>query len=67
MGIKALILSLAILAGCTTVPAPIDNPRQVWCDTNSPRRDATADTSRAELDEINSHNRKGEKWCNWKP
>lgn len=66
MGIKALILSLAILAGCTTVPAPVENPRQVWCDNNSPRRDAKADTSRAELDEINSHNAKGALWCRWK-
>lgn len=63
---KALILSLAILAGCTTVPAPVENPRQVWCDTNSPRRDANAETPRSVIDEINSHNRKGSLWCGWK-
>ena len=62
---KALILSLAILAGCTTVPAPVDNPRQVWCDTNAPRRDATPQTLRAVIDQINAHNAKGVLWCGW--
>lgn len=62
---KALILSLAILAGCTTVPAPVENPRQVWCDNNSPRRDATAETPRSVIDEINTHNAKGVLWCRW--
>lgn len=65
MGIKALILTLAILAGCTTVPAPVENPRQVWCDTNSPRRDATPQTPRAVIDQINAHNAKGVLWCKW--
>ena len=63
---KALILSIAILAGCTTTKAPVDNPRQVWCDTNSPRRDATAETPRSVIDEINRHNRLGALWCGWK-
>ncbi|MEI5680513.1 MULTISPECIES: hypothetical protein [unclassified Mesorhizobium] len=63
---RALILS-AFLAGCASFPAPVENPRQVWCDHNSPRRDATADTPRAELDEINTHNAKGVRWCNWRP
>jgi hypothetical protein len=63
---KALILLVA-LAGCTTMPRPADNPRQIWCDTNAPRRDATETTPRAVLDEINAHNRKGTMWCGWKP
>ena len=66
MGIKALILSLAILSGCTTVPAPVENPRQVWCDNSSPRRDATPQTPRDVIDDINAHNAKGVLWCGWK-
>lgn len=62
---KALILSLVILAGCTTTQAPVNDPRQVWCDTNQPRRDATAETPRSVLDEINAHNAKGVRWCHW--
>ncbi|WEX07359.1 hypothetical protein [Chelativorans sp. AA-79] len=68
MGKAALIL-LAFLAGCamrSEEPSPAD-PRQIWCDFNSPRRDATPDTPRAELDEINTHNAKGVAWCGWEP
>lgn len=68
---KALILSLAVLAGCTnTTPTRVDNPRQVWCDSNAPRRHSIAAIeamSRAELDTINSHNEKGKAWCQWDP
>jgi len=67
MGYKAPLIALALLAGCTTVPAPVDNPRQVWCDTNQPRRDYTPETPRNVVDQINSHNAKGVKWCGWKP
>lgn len=64
---KALVLAtLLALAACQT-PARVENPRQIWCEQNSPRRDATPDTPRAELDEINAHNRKGELWCGWEP
>ena len=63
---KALILAL-LLAGCTTTGRPIENPRQVWCDHNQPRRDATETTPRAEIDEINTHNARGALWCGWKP
>ena len=62
---KTLILSLAILAGCTTVPAPVDNPRQVWCANSAPRRDATPQTPRIVIDQINAHNAKGVLWCGW--
>ena len=68
---KALICTFCtfciLLAGCATTPAPVENPRQVWCDHSQPRRDATADTPRAELDQINSHNAKGARWCRWEP
>lgn len=64
MGKAALILLL--LAGCVSV-APVSDPRQVWCDQNEPRRDATETTPRWELDEINAHNAKGELWCGWRP
>lgn len=65
--VKALILTSVIaLAGCATSgPAPVEDPRQVWCDQSEPRRDATPETPRAERDEINAHNRKGALWCGW--
>lgn len=65
----ALILSLLILAGCQTT-MPVENPRKVWCDHNSPSRhspEVIAAMSRAELDETNAHNAKGVKWCGWRP
>lgn len=65
MGKALILLSGLLLAGCTTVPAPVENPRQVWCDTNLPRRDATAETPRAVIDQINAHNAKGVLWCRW--
>lgn len=61
----ALILALS-LAGCVTAQ-PVQNPREIWCETNSPRRDATEATPRAVLDEINAHNRRGVLWCRWRP
>lgn len=63
---KALILAL-ILTGCTTSRGPVENPREIWCAHSSPRRDATPETPRAELDEINAHNSKGVLWCGWRP
>lgn len=64
----ALIACCLAVAGCATVPAAAPNdPRQIWCDHNLPRRDATATTPRAELDDINAHNRKGVLWCRWRP
>lgn len=68
---KALILIAAILlAGCGHISQPVEDPRQIWCDHNSPRRHTPAvieAMSRAELDETNAHNAKGEKWCGWRP
>lgn len=67
--VRALILVAGVaLAGCVSNrdgPLPA-NPRAVWCDHSSPRRDAKADTQRVELDDINRHNAQGEKWCGWK-
>lgn len=62
-----LIAFLAGCTGCTTTREPISDPRSVWCDHNQPRRDATEQTPRAELDDINAHNFKGVRWCRWKP
>lgn len=65
---KALILCLA-LAGCVTA-APIENPRQVWCDHNKPQRPSQAVfevMTRPELDAMNTHNGQGIRWCGWKP
>lgn len=64
--VKALVLIALLLSGCTHTSGQVENPRQVWCDHNNPRRDATKDTPRAELDEINIHNMQGVKWCGWK-
>lgn len=67
---KALILACVLLAGCETVPAPVENPRRVWCDHNEPRRPTRAAfeaMSRADLDEMNAHNKKGVEWCRWAP
>ncbi len=65
---KALILFAAlVLSACQTNPAPLDDPRSVWCGLETPRRDATPETPRAELDRINAHNAKGVLWCGWRP
>lgn len=68
--VKILILAAALAAaGCASRhdgPLP-SNPRAIWCEHNSPRRDATQDTRREELDEINKHNTLGAAWCGWKP
>jgi starvation-inducible outer membrane lipoprotein len=66
---KALILCL-LLAGCATTPGSVGNPRQVWCDHNQPRRPSAAVVAamtRPELDEVNTYNGKGARWCKWKP
>lgn len=69
MGKVALLLAALTLVGCVSKrdgPLPSD-PRSIWCNHNSPRRDAKPDTPRAELDEINKHNLQGAAWCGWKP
>lgn len=66
--VKVMILAL-VLAGCVSrqpEQRPFD-PRSVWCEHNSPRRDARIDTPRPELNEINKHNALGAEWCGWKP
>lgn len=65
--VKAALIALLLLAGCASAPVPVQDPREVWCAHNEPRRDATMETPRAELDEINTHNGKGELWCRWVP
>lgn len=68
MGTQVILIALiGIIAGCAAIPNYNPDPRQIWCDTNSPRRDATETTPRAEIDDINAHNRKGELWCGWRP
>lgn len=61
------LFALLTCAACTTTRMPVENPRQVWCDHNQPRRDATEQTPRAELNDINAHNFKGQQWCGWQP
>lgn len=68
MGKALILIAVLALAGCVTRTGPLpSDPRSIWCDHNSPRRDAKPDTPRAELDDINKHNALGEKWCGWEP
>ncbi len=67
---KAMILAAALmLAACATPgPAPIADPRAVWCEQNDPGRRTEAQIlqmSRAEVDKLNAYNDKGELWCGW--
>lgn len=65
-----LIALASMLAGCVTAPAPVADPRQVWCDHNEPRRTTAAvrqAMTRAELEELVTFNRKGAEWCGWRP
>lgn len=68
MGKAALLIIALACCGCANKQGPLpSDPRSIWCDYNTPRRDAKSDTPRAELDEINKHNAMGEKWCGWTP
>lgn len=69
MGKALIILAALTLAGCVSRSggALPSNPRSIWCDHNSPRRDATSEIPRRVLDEINLHNALGEQWCGWTP
>ncbi|BCH22483.1 hypothetical protein MesoLjLc_22250 [Mesorhizobium sp. L-8-10] len=60
------LVASSLVVGCSATTRTA-NPRGVWCDHNEPRRDATVDTPRIELDQINSHNAKGTRWCGWTP
>jgi hypothetical protein len=66
---KALVILLIALSGCAHDSKKPDAPRIVWCDHNKPTRPSQAAMdamSRAELDDMNLHNRKGTAWCGWK-
>lgn len=69
--VKALILTTLLLAGCATVSQPVPgDPRQIWCDTNTPRRPSLPTIeamTRSEIDDLNTHNAKGAAWCRWTP
>lgn len=62
----ALCIFCILLASCATTKPPLSDPRSIWCEQNSPRRDAELDTPIAEIREINTHNAKGETWCHWR-
>lgn len=66
IAIICAVFVAASLVGCATT-GPDLTPRKTWCDFNQPRRDATDETPRAELDEINAHNRIGTDRCGWRP
>ncbi|MEP9372603.1 hypothetical protein [Mesorhizobium sp. KR1-2] len=69
--VKIAALSLAIVvAGCTTAPEPVADPRAVWCEHNQPRRPSSIEIAAMPLPEKLSaveHNRKGALWCGWRP
>lgn len=70
MGQKvATLILLALLAGCTTTqPAPIADPRAVWCEHNEPRRPSPEEITAMSIDEKRKaveHNRQGALWCGW--
>lgn len=70
MGKALILLVLALTAACTTTPAPIADPRAVWCEHNEPRRPSAAVVAvmtRPDLDEMIAHNRQGVLWCGWRP
>ena len=64
--IRALVIFAAIaLAGCTTTQ-PVQNPREVWCDTNAPillPAVAVAMLSRSDKEKLAAHNIKHAEWC----
>lgn len=65
-----IVLLVTLLAGCVTTPAPVADPKQVWCDHNEPRRTTAASRqamTRAELEELVTFNRQGADWCGWSP
>ncbi|BAB48021.1 hypothetical protein [Mesorhizobium japonicum] len=69
MGKVLNLPALLLLAACVTT-APVNNPRKIWCDHNQPRRPSLVVINvmtRAELDEMNTFNAQGAKWCGWKP
>jgi hypothetical protein len=68
MGKIAALAAILVLAACTTSPAPIADPRTVWCETNSPRRPSLAEIAVMQPVEKKAaveHNRKGALWCGW--
>ena len=67
MGKAALIACLLLLASCASTRAPVLDAKAVWCSNNQPRRDATPESPRWVIDEINNHNGRGEAWCRWEP
>lgn len=66
---KATILAaVLLLAACATAPAPIADPRAVWCEQNDPQRPTEAHIlkmTRAEIDKLNAYNDRGVEWCGW--
>ena len=70
MGKALTLFAVLLLAGCSHVKAPVEDPRGIWCEHNQPRRATPAvidAMSRPELDEMNAYNRQGVAWCGWKP
>lgn len=64
--IAASFLAAFLLVACQSDTDVTSDPREIWCDHNKPRRDATPLTPRDKIDEINAHNRKGVLWCGWR-
>lgn len=65
-----IVVVILVLAGCVSTPAPIEDPRAVWCAENEPQRPSIEEIAAMSIErkrEIAVHNRKGADWCGWKP
>lgn len=65
---KLVIIAL-VLAGCTAT-MPVEDPRRVWCDQNSPLdlpAAAVATLDRADKERLAAYRLRGEAWCGWPP
>lgn len=70
MKMVAALLVSAMLVGCQSAdaPRPVEDPRQVWCDSNSPRSfsdDQIDAMSEAQARRELEYQRQGESWCGW--
>ena len=66
MKVLALVALLSLAACTTNGPAPVEDPRAVWCEFNLPRTlsDAEIDAlSEAQVAAELEYDLKQEKWC----
>lgn len=74
--VKGMMLAtLLALSACSVFsateqkPAPIADPKAIWCAENRPQRPSFAEVDlmdRQRLEAVVAYNRKGAAWCGWK-